>query len=125
MDISCLVILIIPHRRSLRKGAGALRRRRSYTESRQTRKGRERGNALVEEIKTLDRLAMGQRAEIIRLDAQGEFRARLIALGFMPGNGIQVVLESPWGDPVAYEVCGAVIALRRADARKITVKSVE
>lgn len=78
----------------------------------------------MEELETLDRLAVGQKASIVRLDAADEFRSRLMALGFVPGGSVCAVLESPWGDPVAYEVCGAVIALRRADARQVTVKSV-
>lgn len=76
----------------------------------------------MEEIGTLDRLAIGQRAQIVQLNAPQEIRIRLMALGFVPGGSIRARLESPWGDPVAYEVCGAVIALRRADARQIEIK---
>lgn len=78
----------------------------------------------MEAVETLDRLAVGQQASIVRLDAPEEFRARLMALGFVPGGSVRAVLESPWGDPVAYEVCGAVIALRRADARQVAVTRV-
>lgn len=77
----------------------------------------------MEEIATLDQIALGQDAEIIYLNAPEEFRARLMSLGFIPGSRVKAVLESPWGDPVAYEICGAVIALRRTDARTIGVKS--
>ncbi len=70
----------------------------------------------------LDRLRPGQRAEITRLDAPQAERTRLMALGFVPGALVRALLESPWGDPVAYEICGAVIALRRADARQIGIK---
>ena len=78
----------------------------------------------METMETLDRLAVGQQASIVCLDAPGEFRARLMALGFVPGGSVRAVLESPWGDPVAYEVCGAVIALRRSDARQVAVTRV-
>jgi Fe2+ transport system protein FeoA len=71
---------------------------------------------------TLDRLRPGQQAEITRIDAPAAERTRLMALGFVPGAPVRALLESPWGDPVAYEVCGAVIALRRTDARRILVK---
>lgn len=71
--------------------------------------------------RTLDCLPLGEQAEIIQIDAPQEVCARLIALGFVPGGCVRTRLESPGGDPVAYEVCGAVIALRRADARQITV----
>ena len=76
----------------------------------------------METYETLDRLESGQRAEIVNLDAPPEIRVRLMALGFVPGGEVCVHLESPWGDPVAYGVCGAVIALRRADARQIGIK---
>ena len=75
----------------------------------------------MKEERMLDCLPLGEQAEIIQIDAPQEVRARLIALGFVPGGCVRTRLESPWGDPVAYEVCGAVIALRRADARQIAV----
>lgn len=75
----------------------------------------------MEEITTLDRLPAGDRAVVARLTAPEAQRRRLLELGFVPGGMIEAVQESPWGDPVAYSVCGAVIALRRADARQIAV----
>ena len=76
----------------------------------------------MKDVHTLEELAVGQSAVIEAVTGEGEERTRLLALGFVPGGGVCAVLESPWGDPVAYEVCGAVIALRRADARKILVE---
>lgn len=76
----------------------------------------------MEETRTLDRLAAGRRAVVAELTAPEDQRRRLQELGFVPGGRVEVVQESPWGDPVAYAVCGAVIALRRADARQIAVR---
>lgn len=76
----------------------------------------------MEEITTLDRLPVGQRSEVTAVSAAADQRRRLQELGFVPGGEVMAVQESPWGDPVAYAVCGAVIALRRADARQITVR---
>lgn len=73
----------------------------------------------MEETRTLDRLAAGRRAVVAELTAPEDQRRRLQELGFVPGGRVEVVQESPWGDPVAYAVCGAVIALRRSDARQI------
>lgn len=73
------------------------------------------------EITTLDRLPAGGRGIVTRHTAPEAQRRRLLELGFVPGGEIEAVQESPWGDPVAYSVCGAVIALRRADARQIIV----
>lgn len=76
----------------------------------------------MEEVKTLDRLAVGQRAVVAGLSAPEGQRRRMLELGFVPGSAVSAVQESPWGDPVAYAVCGAVIALRRADARQIAIR---
>ncbi len=75
----------------------------------------------MENISTLDALAVGQEAVVAEIRADEETKARFLALGFVPGGKVSAVQESPWGDPVAYRVCGAVIALRRADARAIAL----
>ena len=61
-------------------------------------------------------------ATVAALATPGAQRRRMLELGFVPGAPVPPVQESPWGDPVAYAVCGAVIALRRADARQIAVR---
>ena len=75
----------------------------------------------MEDFCTLDRLPVGQRAVVTALSAPEDQGERLLELGFIPGRTVAAVQESPWSDPVAYAVCGAVIALRRTDARQITV----
>lgn len=74
------------------------------------------------ESMTLDRLEEGQRATVSSLLASEGEQLRLLELGFVPGRPVAVLQAAPWGDPVAYAVCGSVIALRRADARQITVQ---
>ena len=76
----------------------------------------------MEDVLTLDRLAVGRSAAVTALSAPEDQRRRLLDLGFVPGGSVTAVQESPWGDPVAYAVCGAVIALRRADAQLIAVR---
>lgn len=77
----------------------------------------------MEEVRTLDCLPVGGRAVVSGLTAPDSQRRRLQELGFIPGGQVEALLESPWGDPVAYTVCGAVIALRRSDARQISIVS--
>ena len=74
-------------------------------------------------MRTLHELPLGEAATIASLTAPRPERERLISLGFIPGSLVRSVMESPWGDPVAYEVCGAVIALRRCDARQILIET--
>lgn len=46
---------------------------------------------------------------------------RLEELGFVRGEGIELVLVSPLGWPRAYRVMGTVTALRKKDAEKISI----
>ena len=71
--------------------------------------------------RTLDRLPVGQRARVLALTAAGPPRRRLMDLGFVPGAAVAALHTAPWGDPVAYGVGGAVIALRREDAAAIRI----
>ena len=70
---------------------------------------------------TLDRLEAGRAATISRLLAPRDEGLRLMELGFIPGRTVSALQAAPWGDPVAYSVCGAVIALRRVDASRILI----
>ncbi len=71
---------------------------------------------------TLLDLTQGQDALVSGLDATGSGRRRLLDLGFVPGTQVTIVRKSPLGDPVAYRVRGATIALRNCDARQILVE---
>lgn len=66
----------------------------------------------MEETKTLDRLAVGRQATVAALSAPAEQRRRMLELGFVPGRTVAAVQESPWGDPVAYAVCGAARSMK-------------
>ncbi|WGY00434.1 FeoA family protein [Nocardioides sp. QY071] len=72
---------------------------------------------------TLDELPHSGRAVVTRLDATGAERRRLMDLGVLPGVTVTAEATSPLGDPTAYRIRGAVIALRRAQARLIRVVS--
>jgi DtxR family Mn-dependent transcriptional regulator len=72
---------------------------------------------------TLADLASGGSARVVRVAAacQGPQRRRLLDLGVVPGTVITVKFTSPDGDPAAYLIRGALIALRKAQARLIQV----
>jgi ferrous iron transport protein A len=75
-----------------------------------------------DEILTLDQLRTGRSATVIGLTNQGANRRRLMDLGILPGTRIVVEMKSPLGDPTAYRIRGAVIALRRVQAQKIQIQ---
>ena len=58
------------------------------------------------------------------MHAQGSIRRRLRDIGLVEGAEIECLMKSPLGDPVAYLIKGAVIALRREDAASITVEGI-
>ena len=72
-------------------------------------------------IYPLTSLKIGEKAIIKSLSADGNIRRRLRDLGMIEGTKIECVLKSPGGDPVAYNVRGAVIALRNEDSDSIMV----
>ena len=49
-------------------------------------------------------------------------KQRLIDIGFVDGTNVECVLISPYKNPKAYMVKGAVIAIRNEDAKFIEVK---
>ena len=71
---------------------------------------------------TLDALAVGGSAVVTALRSTGAKRRRMLDLGFVPGSRVRALHASPWSDPVAYGVRGAVIALRREDAERVEIE---
>ena len=72
---------------------------------------------------TLAEVGAGGTARVLGIHSglQGPQRRRLLDLGLVPGTLVEAELESAAGDPVAYRVRGALIALRRDQARWIQV----
>lgn len=72
----------------------------------------------------LDTLRPGEAAEVIQIAAavQGPQRRRLLDLGLLPGTAVTAELRSASGDPTAYRIRGALIALRRAQARAVFIR---
>lgn len=73
---------------------------------------------------TLAGLAIGESAEVLAIapTCQGPARRRLLDLGLVPGTRVSARLRSAAGDPVAYEIRGALIALRREQAEAVQVE---
>ena len=61
----------------------------------------------------------GEHLVIERILTEGNLRQRLMDMGFVEGTNVQCVRISPFGDPKAYLIRGAVIALRKEDAATI------
>lgn len=72
----------------------------------------------------LDALRPGEEGVVVRLagGVQGAQRRRMLDLGVVPGTVIRAELASASGDPMAYRIRGAVIALRRVQADDILIR---
>jgi len=70
---------------------------------------------------TLLNANLGDTVSVVGLTAEGLVRRRLLDLGFVPGTRVDVLRRSPLGDPIAYRVRGATIALRGVDADQVLV----
>lgn len=70
---------------------------------------------------TADTIQLRQTAEILDLDST-ETGQRLNEMGFWPGKSIELLISAPFGDPLAFKIDNAVIALRKAEAKQIRVK---
>jgi ferrous iron transport protein A len=71
---------------------------------------------------SLDRLALGSFGRVKQLNAGGAARRRLLDLGLVADTAVEALRKSPSGDPTAYQIRGAVIALRSEEAAQILVE---
>lgn len=70
---------------------------------------------------TLSRLEIGESAVVEKLTVHGAMRRRLLDIGLTEGAEVECIGKSPAGDPSAYLIRGAVIAIRSEDAREIVI----
>ena len=71
----------------------------------------------------LSDLRTGESAVIVRVFGHGAFRKRLLEMGFVPGQIVTSVLNSPLKDPVKYNVMGYDVSLRHSEAEMIETVS--
>ncbi len=73
---------------------------------------------------TLADLQEKQKAIVKSIGDLGELKTRLMELGVLCGEPVQLVRRAPWGDPIEIRVEDTLIALRRAEAAKIEVEPI-
>jgi ferrous iron transport protein A len=70
---------------------------------------------------TLNKVKEGEIVEVSALLSEGSMRRRLRDIGVIEGTKIKCLQKSASGDPTAYLIRGAVIALRGDDSSQIQV----
>jgi len=79
---------------------------------------------LLENVARLSSLKKGEKAKVVGLskESRGDSRRRLLDLGFVRGADVEIDLINPLGEPTAYKIKGATIALRNSQAVKILIE---
>jgi len=70
---------------------------------------------------TLDKTPLGSTVRIISLEGSNTVTLRLMEMGMVPGSVVRIVKSAPLGDPIQICVRNYHLALRRNEARAITV----
>lgn len=69
----------------------------------------------------LTHLQEGQSGIVTEITTSGDMRRRFLDLGIIEGTCIKCIQKSPYGDPTAYKIRGALIALRKDDSETIHI----
>ena len=73
----------------------------------------------------LNDIQPGQKAVVRELRSDGSIHRRLLDIGLVRGTKVECVGQSPGGDPGAFLIRGAVIAIRSEDCGDILVHTLE
>ncbi|MEW6524193.1 MAG: FeoA family protein [Bacillota bacterium] len=71
-------------------------------------------------MSSLAQLPLGAWGEVVAV--RGNHRQRLLDLGLVPGTRVRALRHSPLGDPTAYYIRGAVLALRKDQAKQVEIR---
>ncbi len=67
-------------------------------------------------------MQIGKKVIVRKVETEESIKRRLLDIGMIDGTEIECVLKSPFGDPHAYSIRGALIAIRNDDASSILVE---
>lgn len=70
---------------------------------------------------TLDKLNYGEKAVVKEIFTRDTMRRRFLDIGLIKNTRVECVGVSPAGDPKAFLIRGAVIAIRNCDSNSIVV----
>lgn len=70
---------------------------------------------------TLDSLKIDQQVIIQSLTENG-LTSKLVDMGLYPGKTISIVFKAPFGDPIAIDIDGYTLSLRKEEASLVEVQ---
>ncbi|RYD58750.1 MAG: ferrous iron transport protein A [Sphingobacteriales bacterium] len=69
----------------------------------------------------LSELPTGKRA-VIKQHEQSDFQLTLMEMGCIPGEPVWIEMIAPMGDPMAIQIAGYYLSIRKRDAQSILVE---
>jgi Fe2+ transport system protein FeoA len=70
---------------------------------------------------TLCDLSPRERATVVEVRGADALAARLMEMGLLPGEVVEMVGRAPMGDPIEYAVYGYRISLRAVEAARVRI----
>lgn len=74
-------------------------------------------------LNSLTKKNFGKKLQVLKI-LDSTFSNKLIELGFITGQTLEVVFSAPFGDPIAIELNGSVLSLRLEEAATIEVECI-
>jgi ferrous iron transport protein A len=75
-------------------------------------------------MKSLDQLEVGERGMVVEVDGQPAITQRLMEMGLIEGEIVEVVGRAPLGDPVELQVYDYRLSVRKNEAALVRVQVV-
>lgn len=75
--------------------------------------------------RTLDTLEPGDFALVVDVTGEDAIAIRLMEMGVIEGEQIELIGRAPFGDPIEFRIRGSRLSLRVAEAQRVTVDSIQ
>lgn len=69
----------------------------------------------------LSDIQKGQRVRITKVK-KGDLRTKLMEMGCVPGTSLSLYFKAPLGDPLAFDLNGYYLSMRKTEAENIEVE---
>ncbi len=76
-------------------------------------------------METLDSLSPGQRAVISEVSGNDAISVRLMEMGLLDGEEIELIGRAPLGDPLEFLIRGYRLSLRAEEAQRVVITRAE
>ncbi len=73
-------------------------------------------------MSTLDGLKPGERARVLEVTGEDTIAVRLMEMGLLEGEEIELLGFAPLGDPLEIEVQGYRLSLRKREAQRVQIE---